>query len=153
MVNITLPLLPDNLAFWRITKLPVAEIRQCLEVAELQTTGRKSQLAKQLHEHPQRHRCSRCHTRSSASGNDDRRCPSLRHGRSQTHGHSHCLADDSHHHCQCCRLRPSSQETPHESQSRSYTTSTSASLISSSSSDHTGHSSSSSYSRAMSPSP
>ena len=197
MANTTLPPLPNNLPFWRIAKLPVAEIRQCLEEAELQTMGTKSQLVRWLHDHlgslaadsvsdsvsspsagrstlqasppvsddqvnsprrglPRRHRCSRRHMRSSASGDDDRRRPFPRHGRSQTHSHSHCLAtEDGHHHRHHRRRSRASfsPETRCESRSRSYTTSTSASSTSPSSSNHTGRSSSSSSSRAMSPSP
>ena len=187
----------NKLAFWRVAKLPVAEIRQRLEEAELQTTGTKSQLARRLHDHlgslaadsasgsasspsagrstpqasppvsddqansprrglPRRHRRSRRRMRSSASGDDDRRRPSSRHGRSQTHGHSHCsVAEDGHHrrHRRRRSRASSSPETRCESRSRSSTTSTSASSTSPSSSDHTGRSSSSSSSRATSPSP
>ena len=114
MANTTLPPLPNNLAFWRVAKLPVAEIRQRFEEDELQTTSTKSQLARRLRDRlgsletesasgsasspsagrstpqasplvsddqvnsprrglPRRHRRSRRHMRSSASGDDDRR--------------------------------------------------------------------------------
>ena len=105
---------------------------------------------------PRRHRRSRRHMQSPASGDDDRRRPSPRHGRSQTHGHSHRSAAEDGHHRRHHRRRSrasSSPETRRESRSRSSTTSTSASSTSPSSSDHTGRSSSSSSSRATSPSP
>ena len=199
MANTTLPPLPNNLAFWRVAKLPVAEIRQRLEEAELQTTGTKSQLARRLHDHlgslaadsasgsasspsagrstpqasppvsndqvnsprrglPRRHRRSRRHMRTSASGAATTTGDGLPRA---TGAHKHTVtrtgsaAEDGHHrrHRRRRSRASSSPETRCESRSCSYTTSTSASSTSPSSSDHTGRSSSSSSSRATSPSP
>jgi hypothetical protein len=137
--------LPRETARWRVEKLPVAEIRQRLQAAELSADGTKRTLAKRLHEHLAAQSSESESESASASGEGTSQQTTAEDDNRSSHRRGH-------HHRRSHR-RPSERSRSRRRPSHSPSSATSGTSSSRGSATSTTCSSDGSSSRSTSPSP